>query len=256
MTDSVATSVFLPKEHGSWSLAIEPLALGLIVAPSHAGGALAAVALAGFFARRPFKAACAPLHSDRRRAAREAVVTLQALALAGAFECYVLGEPNAWWALGVAAPLAFLFAYFDAQGESRAAAAELAGSAAFALLPATFASLAGWTWQAALALSVVALARSVPTVVTIRTSLRLRKSQDASPGVAIATSLAALVIIFSLVAQKIAPVFAVICIALLLARTVWLVTSVRPNWSAKQIGMMEAMIGGVYVAGIALAYRA
>lgn len=55
---SVGT-VFLPKEHGSWSLALEPLALGLLVAPSLAGGALAGAVLAGFFARRPLKAALA-----------------------------------------------------------------------------------------------------------------------------------------------------------------------------------------------------
>ncbi len=30
----------LPKEHGSWSLALEPVAFGLLVAPSAAGAAL------------------------------------------------------------------------------------------------------------------------------------------------------------------------------------------------------------------------
>jgi hypothetical protein len=40
--------VILPKEHGSWSLALEPIALGLLVAPSWAGGSLAVAVLAGF----------------------------------------------------------------------------------------------------------------------------------------------------------------------------------------------------------------
>lgn len=252
--DAGLASVFLPKEHGSWSLALEPLALGLIVAPSFAGGALAAVALAGFFARRPFKAAFAPQHSVRRRDSREALVTLMALALAGAFEAYVLGAPAAWWPLALAAPLALLFAWFDAQGESRAAAAELAGSAAFAVLPVTFASLAGWTWPAALSLGAIALARSVPTIMTVRTSLRLRKSQAARPSMAIVTSVAALAVVVVLAAEKVVPIFAAIGAAFLLARTVWLVTSFRPQWSAKHIGMMEAVVGAAYVAGIASAY--
>ena len=60
-------AVFLPREHGSWSLALEPLALGLLVVPSAAGAALAAAALAGFFARRPLKAAaCRPLSRSAR----------------------------------------------------------------------------------------------------------------------------------------------------------------------------------------------
>lgn len=41
------------------------------------------------------------------------------------------------------APLGALFVVFDRRNEMRAAEAEIAGSAAFALLPATFASLAG-----------------------------------------------------------------------------------------------------------------
>ncbi|HQY06456.1 MAG TPA: YwiC-like family protein, partial [Lacunisphaera sp.] len=63
----VPGAVFLPKEHGSWSLALEPLALGLLLAPSAAGGALLAAALAGFFARRPLKTALTAPASARRR---------------------------------------------------------------------------------------------------------------------------------------------------------------------------------------------
>ena len=50
-------ALLLPREHGSWSLALEPLALGLIAAPSWPGAALALAALALFFARRPWQAA-------------------------------------------------------------------------------------------------------------------------------------------------------------------------------------------------------
>jgi len=48
-------SVFLPKEHGSWSLALEPVAFGLLIVPSLAGGSLAVSATAAFFIRRPLK---------------------------------------------------------------------------------------------------------------------------------------------------------------------------------------------------------
>src|SRR5688572_20448088 len=83
-------SVFLPKEHGSWSLALEPLALGLLIAPSWAGGALAGAVLAGFFVRRPLKAAFTA-DLQRRREARGGLALLGMLALAGLFEAGVLG---------------------------------------------------------------------------------------------------------------------------------------------------------------------
>ena len=46
-------SVALPREHGGWSLTLEPAVLGLIVAPSLAGVALALAALLAFLARTP-----------------------------------------------------------------------------------------------------------------------------------------------------------------------------------------------------------
>ena len=56
-------SVALPAEHGSWSLVTEPILLGLLVAPSWAGAALAVTAFALFLFNRPFKVYWA----DRRR---------------------------------------------------------------------------------------------------------------------------------------------------------------------------------------------
>lgn len=179
----VPVSVFLPKEHGSWSLALEPLALGLLLAPSVAGGALLAASLAGFFARRPLKTALAAPASSRRREARVALAILAGLAAVGGLEVLVLGGFAALWPVLLAVPLGLLFAHFDAQGEGRAAAAEIAGCATFAVLPAVFGTLAGWSAPAALALAVLALVRSVPTVLTIRAFLRQRKGESAGSAV-------------------------------------------------------------------------
>jgi hypothetical protein len=250
-----ATTVFLPKEHGSWSLAGEPLALGLLFAPSAAGGALLAAALAGFFARRPLKAAFEPRFSERRRDAREALVALLALALAGAFEVLVLGEPAALWPLWLALPCGLLFARFDGQGEGRAAAAEVAGSAAFAVLPAVFATLAGWSAGAALALAALALVRSVPTVLTIRTFLRQRKGERV--GSAIPVIAAGLGLTLSLVLTGTGRLAwpAAAAAAILLARTLWLTGPWRPTWTARQAGMTEAVLGVAYCVLLAATCR-
>lgn len=248
-------SVFLPKEHGSWSLALEPLALGLLVAPSWAGGALAAAAMAGFFARRPLKAAFDPA-APRRSAARRALALLAVLALGGFAEALVLGSFARLWPLVPAAALGGVFVWFDAQGESRAAAAEVAGSAAFAFMPAALATVAGLPVATALALAVLALARNVPTVLVVRTCLRRAKGAFAVRTVPLQASALALVAAVALVARSLAPTVAGVLVAALLLRALWLLGPWAPAWPAKRLGMMEAAAGVIYVVLISASWPA
>ncbi len=240
------STVFLPKEHGSWSLALEPLAFGLLVAPSWAGGALATAALAGFFARRPLKAALDPIPSPRRRLARRALVLLAALGAIGLAETLALGSWKSLWPLLPAACGGGAFLWFDAQGESRAAASEVAGSAAFALMPAALALLAGLSLHVALAVAVLAMARSVPTVLVVRAFLRVAKGAARSWLPLQAAGLA-LVAVSALSWSGLVPMSAALGALILFARAAWLLGPSRPDWPAKRVGMMEAMLGVLYV---------
>lgn len=258
-------SLVLPREHGSWSLALEPVALGLLVAPSRGGAWLALAVVAGFFTRRPLKLAATLPPADPRRAAAWRWTLLFAVvavaALAGSAGAKVLNEQLssvgalwALWPLLLAAPLGAAFLWFDLRGEMREAEAEIAGSAAFALVPATFATLAGWSAGAALALAGLMLARSVPTVLTVRTYLRLRKGKIATALPALASAALALIAVATLAVVKLAPWTAVALAALLAARTAWLLSSRTPTWSARRAGITEAILGAVFVVVLALAY--
>ncbi len=247
--------LLLPKEHGSWSLAFEPVALGLLVAPSWAGAALALAATAGFFLRRPLKLAVTlPSDDPRRAAARPWVAVLLLAAVTGLAGAARLGAFAALWPLLLAAPCGLLFVWFDLRQGMREAEAELAGSAAFAVLTAAFATLAGWSGAAALALAAVMLARSVPTVVTVRTFLRLGKGRPASPWPAFTATAGALALITALAHRELVPVAAIIVAAALTLRTAWLVTALRPAWPAKRVGILEAALGVVMLATLAIAY--
>lgn len=250
------STVFLPKEHGSWSLALEPLALGLLITPSWAGGALAGAALAGFFARRPLKAALDSTPSARRTQARLALALLVGLALVGLDEAVVLAPWSAFWPLLPVAALGAVFAWFDAQGESRAAAAEIAGSAAFAFLPAAFATLEGASPIAALVLTFLALARSLPAVLVVRSFLRAAKGGAARPALPLAAAVLAFALTLALTSTGKVPAVVVLPAAGLFARTLWLLGPWRPAWPARRIGMLEAILGLLYVGLIAAAYRA
>jgi hypothetical protein len=249
-----ALSVFLPKEHGSWSLVLEPLALGLLIAPSPAGGALAVAALAGFFVRRPFKALFVPA-ATRRPGAASAVGLFAAITAAALAIVVVLGGVTPLWPLLVAAPLAGVFAWFDAQNGSRAAAAEVAGSAAFAIMPAVLATLAGWSAGAALALGCFALVRSVPTVLSVRCSLRRAKGEATGFVLPVLAAAGAAGAVSLLAAFHFVSGWTMLPAWGLFARTLWFASAWHPAWPARRVGMFEAVLGLLYVGAIAAAYR-
>ncbi|MBA4136270.1 MAG: hypothetical protein C0518_03015 [Opitutus sp.] len=268
-SNSSFRSLVVPREHGSWALALEPVALGLLVAPSLAGGWLALAVAAGFLTRRPLKLAVTlPARDPRRVAAFRwtllfSFLALSALALAavspapGASLSEVrnpLPSLSALWPLLLAVPFGGAFLWFDLRNEMREAQAELAGSIAFALVPAAFATLAGWTAAPALALAMLMLARSVPTVLAVRTFLRLAKGRDASGAPAVAIAIVALAVIVGLAWRTLVPPAAVVVAAVLVLRTALLLSPFFPAWSARRVGMMEAVIGVLFLGALAAAY--
>lgn len=255
-------TLLLPREHGSWSLAFEPVALGLLVAPSWAGGALAGAVAAGFFTRRPLKLAVTlPATDARQSPARTWAVGLGLLAGNALFLSAHLSPASArdgWalWPLLLAVPFGALFLRFDLRNAMREAEAELAGSAAFALVPAAFATLAGWPALHALGLSAVMLARSVPTVLAVRTALRLGKGDPVEPAWPLFAAAGAAFALALLAARGWVPRTAPVVALLWLARTfLYAVPTLRPPWSAKRIGLTETLLGLASLAALAAAYR-
>jgi hypothetical protein len=251
-----AGSIVLPKERGGWSLALEPVALGLLAAPSPAGAALAGAAVAGFLTRRPLKIALTSAPSDpRRRAALGWSAALASAVLALALLASSLAGPRALSPVLAAVPFASAFLWFDLRQAARGAEAELAGSIAFALLPAAFATAAGWSPSAAAGLAAIALARSVPTVLTVRSRLRMRKGEAVPVALVTAAGIIATAGLAALAASRIVPWPGPVLAALMLARTVFLLNPGSPAFSARTLGLAETGIGVVYVATMALAYR-
>ena len=248
-------SLLLPKEHGSWSLAFEPVALGLLVAPSRAGVALAVAVAAGFFTRRPLKLALTlPAADPRRATAGWLALCGAALASAALAVAAAIGGWRAFWPLLFAVPFGAAFLWFDLRNEMREAEAELAGSIAFALTPAAFATLAGWAPEPALALAGLTLARCVPTVLLVRTYLRIRKNEPAARFAPLAAGTAALLLIAALAARQLVPPAAVVLGIFFWVRGCWFVSAFRPAWTARRVGLLEAGLGTVQVGVLAVAY--
>src|SRR5687768_6251637 len=106
---SLFKDVVLPKEHGSWSLAFEPIALGLFIAPSPAGALLAVALSAGFFARRPLRISLHEPRADRRATAQRALILCAVIALLSMTGALLLGGIAwLWWLVPVAIAGQFL----------------------------------------------------------------------------------------------------------------------------------------------------
>lgn len=243
----------LPREHGAWSLACEPLALGLLAAPSRAGGCLALAAAAVFFARRPLQCLLRPGASAPRAAAAPWLLGLALLATAALEAAATLASWTALWPLLLAVPTAILFIVCDAQGDARAAAAELAGATAFAVLPAACATLAGQHWSLALALAGSMLLRSVPAVLVVRAFLRRRRNHTASAWPALAASASAALIITALAIEGFASGAALGAALVFLTRAVWLLGPAAPELRAPQLGAIETALGAGFVLAVGLA---
>src|SRR4051812_13381501 len=102
-----------PKEHGSWSLAFEPVALGLLCAPSTAGAFLALAVAAGFFARRPLRNAWCEVSAERRGHAQEALAGCATLAVLGLIAALTIAGTEWFTSLLPTVALGVVFAGYD-----------------------------------------------------------------------------------------------------------------------------------------------
>lgn len=244
---SVSIGLLVPREHGGWILALEPVALGLLAAPSVGGLWLVPVAAAALLARRPLQVAAGRFGPELRIEAFAQLLVL--IGLLGALLVGV-GVSHGWAPLLPllgAAPLAAVFLSFDLRGEARKLPAELAGAAAFALVPVSCARLAGLDWPAAQALGGLAVARAVPALLVVRTCLRRAKGHPEPVWPVLAAQLLALGGVVALWRGGLVGGGAPAAVALLMAVALWLLRPGAPAWRARRLGVFQAVLGVGFV---------
>ncbi len=250
-------SVALPAEHGSWSLVLEPILLGLLVAPSWGGLALAVASFALFLFNRPFKI----FWSDWRRrrtyprtaVARRYALLYGAIALAGSVAAFFLAGWPPFVPVLAAAPLIVVFMVYD-QRPGRHWQAELAAPVAFAAVVASIALAGGHSWVVSFALWGFMIARSVPAVLYVRARLRLDKGKPISPWGAVIAHIVAVAAVFILVMPALLPSTAAIAAVILLARAIWGLSTYRWRSSVKALGFLETAFGLISVLLVALGF--
>jgi len=253
-------TIALPTEHGGWGITLEPVALGLLVAPSAAGAGLAFAAVCAFLARHPLKIVA----GDRRRGRRFArtpyaerfALAYGAGALAGlglalyAAAGYVFLLP-----LAAAAPLGAVQLWYDAGGHSRGLLPELAGSLAMGSLAASLTLAGGGGWPLALGLWALLAARFVPAILYVRARLAGLHGKEAARWPSLLAHAAAHAGVVALAACGWLPWLAVAVTALLLTRAAYGFERRWPS-TARRVGFAEIAFGALTVlaaaAGVAL----
>lgn len=250
-------AVALPSEHGGWGFTLEPILLGLLVAPSGAGLSLGIFALAAFLTRHPLKLWLSDLRRGktfpRTALARNFALLYGALALAG----MILA---AWWATGpfwmpllLALPLAGVQLWFDAHNRGRNLLPELSGAVAMGAMAASMALAAGQDLRLAYGFWLVLAARAVASIIYARAQVRRARGEmvQAVPvylveGLAIAgLGLGALL--------GWLPWTSVLALALLLPLTIY--TFNKPPMPARVVGWTQMALGLLVVLGTALGAR-
>lgn len=259
MTDGVDVrlrSIGLPTEHGGWGFTLEPILLGLLVAPTWAGLGLAIATLAVFLSRRPVKLLTTDLVRKRRlprtRAAVWFAIGYGALGLGGLAVAIAFAEGPFWWPLLVALPFAAVSLRADAHSRNRGLLPELAGGVAMGSSAAAIAMATDWDWAAAFGLWLVLAARSYAAIIFARAQVRRAKNQPYDRSGVYAAQVVAVLAVGLAAALAIVPLLSALAIFLLgvgafygLARSP--VPARTVGWTQMALGLMVVVLTAVGV---------
>lgn len=252
-------TIVLPPEHGAWGFLLEPLFLGLLVAPSAAGAWLALGVIGLFMARHPAKIALVDWQRGRRytrtRLAERIAGIFGLVGVLGfALAALISGEVAFLLPFVLGVPLGAVVLAGYAQNRARDLLPELAGATALALAVFSLALAGGESMGVGAALTIIMIARNVASILYVRARLRLDKDRPYSPipstAAHIAGSLAAVV----LAVLNLAPWLAVAALAILLARAVFGLSPYRQRVRVQTIGFLEIGYGLLTVLLTALGY--
>lgn len=250
-------AVALPTEHGGWGFVLEPIVLGLLVSPSYVGLLIGLSALFGFLSRQPIKILWSDYSSGRSSPRTQTAVVfggiyfVSATGLLGAAMAYGI-EPFAPFA--IALPFMGLVLLYDSIGKSRTLVPEILAPVALGSTAASIAMAGGWSFVGAMVLWCLVAARWAPTVLYIRTRLRLEYGREPELTPPVVGHLLAIAFVTVLVMVDLAPPLVISVFAILLTRCLIGLSPFRRATTPQKVGFAEAGWGIVAVAIIALGY--
>jgi len=251
--------VALPAEHGSWALVLEPIVLGLLLAPSRLGLCIALGSFACFLTRHPLKVVFGDRrrpHKLRRTALAGRLAIFYALVAASFFAVSMLfAQKRFLIPLLFALPFMLVQLAYDARGYGRKLLPELAGAIGVGAITTAIMIAARWPNSTAYALWFVVACRNAPTILYLRTRLSGRREEHtrAVNLVVLLVQLTALASVGVLAWWRLVPALAVVAFSVLALRAVVGLSSTDAP-TPKKLGIAEFAFGALTIFAIAGGY--
>jgi hypothetical protein len=239
-------SIALPVQHGGWGFWMEPVLLGLLVAPSFAGVLLGITGLMLLLIHQPARVALKDLRKGKRYPRTDVALRFAALyglilILAAAGVLLLAPDLNFALPLLIAAPLGAVQLIYELRNAGREALAEVTGALLFSALAPAVALLGLLPLPVALVLWAVQIARTIPSIFYVRARLHV----------------IGLLALAALAAATLLPWLACLGAVILLARAAWGLSARRKPLAAKSVGFLEIAYGliNALLAAVAFALR-
>jgi hypothetical protein len=251
-------AVVIPSEHGGWGLTAEPTLLGLLVAPSIAGGALAVAAFLAFLVRTPLKVVLVDRHRhrelERDRLARRVVVLELTVLVAMVVVASARADADWLVPIALALPLFGIELWFDARSRGRRLTPELCGAVGISAVAASIALAGGEGYALAFALWLVLAGRAVASVSFARVQVQRLHGTPPSPRVSDLAQFAGVVL--AAVAVAVDDAVTVGAVAVVVLAVVQLAWSRGPARPAVAVGVSQLGFGLAIVAATAIGVAA
>jgi hypothetical protein len=241
-------SVALPVEHGGWGFVLEPILLGLLVAPSLTGMLIGIAALGVFLLHQPLKIALKDRLNGKTYArtiyAQRFALGYAGIAAAGGILALISGgETQFWLPLVLTAPFALAQLWYDSRNRGREMLPELLGAVVFAAVAPAIAVAGGWSLAAALPLWAILAARDIPSILYVRARLRLEKGKPVEPTPSFLSQIGGALVGVTLAITGNAPWTAALALVILAGRAILGLSRYRVSVPAKVIGFREIGFG-------------
>lgn len=248
----------MPVEHGAWGFLFEPALAGLIIAPSAAAPFILLLVVGAFLTRQPLKFLLGDQLQKRRLPrtgiALRFVLIFGGIAVVGLLGSVFFASPTSFIPFLIAAPITVYLIIQDIARQTRTILPEMLAAFALASSITAFALADGWKFLPAFALWAIMSARLIPSVLYVRSRLRLEKGKRFLAFVPIAAHVLALIAVSVFYFFGLSSILTISMAAFLLARAAFGLSRFRRPLKAKAVGIREVIYGVLYALTIVFGY--
>ncbi len=251
-------NIMLPSEHGGWSLVLEPVVLGLLVAYSFLGLLLGLSFFFLFLLRHPLRTVIGDLKKNRKfpRTNVAGIISIIYFLLSASFFMYaiILSGKNLIFPMLFALPFFLTYILIDIIIQKRSLLSELSGPVALGSVSASIALADGWSLLPALGLWMIIIFRILPSIIYIRARLELERGNKINRMPALTLHLAVIILALILIQYQMIPMLVIPALLILFIRSYIGLSDFRKPTYVQKIGYMEIAYGAMTIFIVAAGY--